>query len=194
MIRPMKYRLSPDQKGLSPHHVRIVPYDPVWKARAKEIAQQLHNELKENIYIIEHIGSTSIPGLSAKPVIDLLPIVWDMEKLDAQKDRIIALGYKWHDEFGITGRRFCTLSDPAGERLVHLHFFQKDADPITRHLAFRDYLLEHPSVAKEYEKEKLRAAALHPDDSMAYNDEKSDWVQAQEKAALTWYLSRRMAR
>jgi len=190
----MKYKLSPDQEGLSPHRVRIVPYDPAWKTKAEAIIQQLHHTLLENSYAIEHIGSTSIPGLSAKPVIDLLPIVWDMEKLDVQKDRIIELGYGWHGEFGIAGRRFCTLSNPAGERLVHLHFFQKDAGPITRHLAFRDYLLAHPSIAKEYEKEKIRAASLHPADSMAYNDEKSAWVQAQEKDALTWYLSRRIAR
>lgn len=190
----MKYKLSPDQEGFLPHRVKIVPYDPAWKSKAEVIIQQLHQVLQENIYAVEHIGSTSVPGLAAKPVIDLLPIVWDLEKLDTQKDRIMELGYGWRGEFGITGRRFCTLSDPAGERLIHLHFFQKDAGPITRHLAFRDYLVAHPLIAKEYEKEKIRAATLHPGDSMAYNDEKADWVQAQEKEALTWYLSRRIAR
>lgn len=186
----MKYKLSPEQKGLAPHSVKIVAYDPAWKDRADAIIQQLYHAIEGNVHAIEHIGSTSIPGLSAKPVIDLLPIVLDIEKLDAEKHRIIELGYGWHGEFGISGRRFCTLSNQAGERLVHLHFFQKDAGPITRHLAFRDYLLAHPSSAMEYEKEKRRAASLHPDDSMAYNDEKAAWVQALEKIALTWYLSR----
>ncbi|MBS1601442.1 MAG: GrpB family protein, partial [Bacteroidetes bacterium] len=139
-----------------------------------------------------HIGSTSVPGLGAKPVIDLLPIVRSLEQLDDQQQLIKALGYEWRGAFGISGRRYCPLTGPTGERLVHLHFFQEGAAHILRHLAFRDYLLSHPEVVKGYEAEKRRAAALHPTDSLAYNDEKAAWVQKHEKDAVEWYKNNRM--
>jgi GrpB-like predicted nucleotidyltransferase (UPF0157 family) len=183
----MKYKLSPPNQSVIPHQVTIEPYNPDWPSHARQIAIQLKQVLKDNLHTVEHIGSTSIPGLSAKPVIDLIPIVKDLNALDLQQQSIKDLGYQWFGEFGITGRRFCSLTSPAGQRLIHLHFFQKDAENIRRHLAFRDYLRAHPQIAKEYEKEKNRAAALHPNDSLAYNDEKAAWVQKHEKEALTWY-------
>ena len=183
----MKYKLSPPGQGVIPHQVTIEPYNPDWPNQARQIAIQLEQALKENLLIVEHVGSTSIPGLSAKPVIDLIPIVKDLNTLDLQQQSIKDLGYQWIGEFGITGRRFCSLTGPEGQRLVHLHFFQKDAENIRRHLAFRDYLRAHPQIAKEYEHEKKRAAALHPNDSLAYNDEKAAWVQKHEKEALAWH-------
>ncbi|WP_431214688.1 GrpB family protein [Puia sp. P3] len=169
------------------HAVSIHPYDPGWPKRAGEIAVQLKQVLGENLIRVEHIGSTSVPGLSAKPVIDLIPIVRDLEELDQQQHLIKALGYEWRGAFGISGRRFCPLTSPSGERVVHLHFFQEGAVNILRHLAFRDYLRAHPQIAREYEAEKRRAARLHPADSLAYNDEKAAWVQKYEKAAVEWY-------
>jgi GrpB-like predicted nucleotidyltransferase (UPF0157 family) len=183
----MKYKLSPSVQGIIPHQVTIDPYNPDWPNQARLLANQLKQALNENLLIVEHIGSTSIPGLSAKPVIDLIPIVKDLTTLDTQQQLIKDLGYQWFGEFGIMGRRFCSLTSPAGKRLVHLHFFQKDAENIRRHLAFRDYLRAHPPIAKDYEQEKKRAAALHPNDSLAYNDEKAAWVQKHEKEALAWY-------
>ncbi|HTI89960.1 MAG TPA: GrpB family protein [Puia sp.] len=183
----MKYRLSPADQGVVPHAVTIEPYNPDWPSIATQITDQLRSIFKDNLQTVEHIGSTSIPGLSAKPVIDLIPIVNDLSKLDAQQQSIKDLGYQWFGEFGITGRRFCSLTSPAGQRLVHLHFFEKGAANISRHLAFRDYLLAHPQIAKAYEQEKRRAAALYPNDSLAYNDEKAAWVQKHEKDALDWY-------
>jgi GrpB-like predicted nucleotidyltransferase (UPF0157 family) len=188
----MKYKLSPTGQGVVPHAVVILPYDPGWPLRAGEITAQLTGVLKENLLGVEHIGSTSIPGLAAKPVIDLLPIVKDLSQLDTQRPSIEELGYEWRGEFGIAGRRFCALTSPAGQRLVHLHFYQKESEPILRHLAFRDYLRAHPLIVKEYEQEKRRAAALYPDDSLAYNDEKADWVQYHEKKAVKWYTANRI--
>lgn len=182
----MKYKFSIPE-GVLPHNVVIEPYNPAWANIAIETAAQLKETLGDNILKVEHFGSTSVPGLAAKPVIDLMPIVHDLKKLDMQKNLICHLGYVWRGEFGIAGRRFCALSNESGERLVHLHFYENNAGEIKRHLAFRDYLLAHPSIAKEYEKEKKRAANLHPGDSFAYNDEKSAWIQLHEKEALKWY-------
>jgi GrpB-like predicted nucleotidyltransferase (UPF0157 family) len=70
---------------------------------------------------------------------------------------------------------------------VTIESYNPDWPSMATHLAFRDYLLAHPQIAKAYEQEKRRAAALHPDDSLAYNDEKAAWVQQHEKDALEWY-------
>jgi GrpB-like predicted nucleotidyltransferase (UPF0157 family) len=186
----MKYRLSPEQAGITPHKVEIEPYNPDWSMMAVEISEKLAKVLGENLAAVEHIGSTSVPGLAAKPVIDLIPVVNNLTELDNQKNLLEGLGYKWHGEFGISGRRFCTYTSSSGKRLVHLHFFEKGAAAITRHLAFRNYLRAHPAIAKEYETEKRRAAQLHANDSLAYNDEKAAWVQHHEKEALTWHQHR----
>lgn len=183
----MKYKLSPEQAGITPHKVVIMPYDPNWPAMAKEIAATLKDALGDNLLTVEHIGSTSVPGLAAKPIIDMIPVVKDLSQLDAQQELIKASGYKWHGEFGIEGRRFCTYTNEAGERTIHLHFFEQGFPAIERHLAFRDYLIAHPAIAATYEKEKKRAAQLQANDSLAYNDEKAAWVQQHEKEALKWY-------
>ena len=176
-----------DEQPIVPHPVRIVAYDPAWPARAAEIVAMLRGILGEELIVVEHIGSTSVPGLAAKPVIDLLPVVRNIGTLEGERSAIEAMGYAWRGEFGIEGRRFCPLSSPTGERLVHLHFFQQGAAHIRRHLAFRDYLRQHPAVAQEYEREKRRSAAIWPEDSLAYNDEKAAWVRQHERAALEWY-------
>jgi GrpB-like predicted nucleotidyltransferase (UPF0157 family) len=104
-----------------------------------------------------------------------------------------ALGYGWHGELGISGRRYCNL-DKAGIRIAQLHFFAADSPAVQRHVASRDYLRANPTVAAAYEREKRRAQALHPSDSHAYTDEKSTWIENIEAAALSWFLEQQAAR
>ena len=136
---------------------------------------------------VHHIGSTAVPGLTAKPIIDLMPLVTDLSGLDRQQLRVEALGYGWHGEFGMPGRRYCTLSNGAGIRIAQLHFFEAGSPHATRHIAFRDYLRTHPAAARAYADEKRRARDLHPADSHAYSDEKATWVAEMEIKALTWF-------
>ncbi len=130
-----------------------------------------------------------MPGLAAKPIIDLMPLVTGLIDLDLERYRIEAIGYVWHGELGMAGRRYCTLANEAQDRLVQLHFFEAGSAHATRHLAFRDYLRAHPAVAKDYEREKRRARDLHPYDSHAYSDEKSNWIREAEASALIWFAS-----
>lgn len=168
-----------------PIPVLLVRYNPEWPQMAAGHAARLR-VLGSILVTVHHIGSTSVPGLAAKPIIDLMPLVTDLDELDRERLRMEGLGYGWHGEFGISGRRYCTLSDQAGNRAAQFHFFQADSPHVTRHLAFRDYLRAHREVASAYEAEKCRARDLHPDDSHAYTDEKGAWIRETEAKACIW--------
>ena len=171
---------------LPPHPVTLAPYDPVWPQLAATHAERLQ-VLGPVLLGVHHIGSTAVPGLAAKPIMDLMPLVTDVLGLQREKSRVEALGYQWHGELGIPGRRYCTLVNETGVRIVQLHFFQADSPHAARHLAFRDYLRAHPEVARAYENEKRRARDLHPGDSHAYCDEKAAWILNMEARALVWF-------
>jgi GrpB-like predicted nucleotidyltransferase (UPF0157 family) len=177
---------------LSPIPVVLAAYDPAWPRMAADHAERLR-VLGPILVTVHHIGSTSVPGLAAKPIIDLMPVVTDLADLDRESWRVAGLGYDWLGKLGIEGRRYCKLSDAAGTRLAQLHFFQAGSPHIRRHIAFRDYLRAHPQVTAAYEKEKRRARDLHPDDSHAYTDEKAAWIRETEAQALAWLAERSCA-
>ena len=93
----------------SPHPFVLKPNDPEWARTAERETMRLRQALGTNLVSVEHFGSTSVPGLAAKPVIDLMPLVADLRALDRDRARIEALGYQWFGEFGIARRRFCTV-------------------------------------------------------------------------------------
>jgi GrpB-like predicted nucleotidyltransferase (UPF0157 family) len=172
--------------------VELCPPSPDWVETARCESARLKAALGDVLLTVHHIGSTSIPSILAKPIVDLIPEVTDLESLDAHEDAVRALGYKWYGEFGLAGRRYCTLSDLAtGKRKVQLHCYAKGAAGLPRHLAFRDYLRAHPAIAKEYEAEKVRAAALHPGNVLDYNGAKNDWIKRVERDALAWWTKAR---
>jgi GrpB-like predicted nucleotidyltransferase (UPF0157 family) len=167
--------------------VELVPHRAEWADMAAAESERLKAALGDNLIAVHHVGSTSIPGIKAKPIVDLMPYVHDLTALDAKESVVRDLGYKWHGEFGLEGRRFCSWADPkSGKRIYQLHFFLPDNVNAIRMLAFRDYLRSHPFVAKEYEMEKIRAAAAQPGDTTAYNREKNDWIKRVEKDAMAW--------
>lgn len=169
-----------------PIPVTLAAYNPDWPQLAVSHAERLR-VLGPTLVIVHHIGSTAVPGLAAKPIIDLMPLVTDLADLDRERWRVEALGYHWHGELGLSGRRYCTLSDETGIRFVQLHFFKADSPHVVRHLAFRNYLRAHPKAAAAYENEKRRARDLHPNDSHAYTDEKDAWIRNTEATALIWF-------
>jgi GrpB-like predicted nucleotidyltransferase (UPF0157 family) len=168
--------------------VELVPHSPLWAEMAAAESLRLKEAIGSTLLRVEHMGSTSIPGIMAKPIIDFIPVVTDLDSLDAAQPRLEALGYDYLGEFGIPTRRYCRRNDPAtGKRVFQLHCFAHDSPQIARHLAFRDYLRAHPGIAKEYEAQKIRAAALHPDNVLLYNDAKNDWIKRTEQDALAWW-------
>jgi GrpB-like predicted nucleotidyltransferase (UPF0157 family) len=105
-------------------------------------------------------------------------VVDELARFDEARPVIEALGYAWHGEYGLPGRRYCTLDEPiSGRRTVQLHCYQAGSREITRLLAFRDYLRSHPVVAREYELVKAGCRDRHPADSHAYTACKSEWIR-----------------
>jgi GrpB-like predicted nucleotidyltransferase (UPF0157 family) len=171
--------------------VELVPHSALWAEMAAAETQRLKESLGDILATVHHIGSTSIPGILAKPIIDFIPVVTSHAALDASAPKLEALGYDYLGEFGLPGRRYCRLNDPAtGKRKFQLHCYEAGYSEIDRHLAFRDYLRAHPLKAKAYEAEKIRAAKLHPDNTLDYNAEKNDWIKAAERDALAWLPTR----
>lgn len=166
--------------------IRIYPYDPRWQDAFLAEVGCLSGILRENGVQVFHIGSTSVPGLAAKPVIDIMPVVLDIAAVDGQTAQFAAIGYEAMGEYGISGRRF--FRKGGDERTHHVHIFAADdTQNILRHLAFRDYLRCHPDVCGEYAALKTALAARHPDDIDAYCDGKDAFVKCAEGAALQWF-------
>ncbi|AFC23481.1 GrpB family protein [Saprospira grandis] len=165
--------------------IEVCPYREDWpQAFAKEKAAIL-SVLPKNMRLqIHHIGSTSVPGLSAKPIIDLLMEVDSLEELDQLAPKLEQLGYLVKGEFGIPGRRYFQKGEI--ERSHQLHAFEFNSYGAKRHLAFRDYLRQFAEHRQAYAAIKLEGARLYRFDPAAYVAHKNDFIQLHEQKALLW--------
>jgi GrpB-like predicted nucleotidyltransferase (UPF0157 family) len=133
---------------------------------------------------LHHIGSTAVPGLRSKPIIDMLAEVRNIE-LDSLDERMASAGYTPKGEYGIPGRRYFYRG--TGEKHSHhLHAFQTGDAEIARHLLFRDYLRSHPGEARDYGELKESLATRFPTDIEAYMDGKDAFINEMDRRAVAW--------
>jgi GrpB-like predicted nucleotidyltransferase (UPF0157 family) len=165
--------------------VEVVPFNENWSVMFEEEERKINNVFGNEIVAIYHIGSTSIPGMYAKPIIDILVEVKDIESVDNYNEQMSALGYRALGEHGISGRRFFRKGEV--ERTHHVHVFETGSEHITRHLAFKEYMIAHPKEAKAYSELKQRLAKQFPTDIEAYIEGKDPFIKEMEKKALQWY-------
>jgi GrpB-like predicted nucleotidyltransferase (UPF0157 family)/RimJ/RimL family protein N-acetyltransferase len=172
--------MSPDQR-----HIEVTAHNPHWVAAFRQEAVLLKSLFGDQALAIHHIGSTSVPGLPAKPIIDVLLEVRDIEAIDAYNQRMRELGYEPRGEYGLPRRRyFPKIID--GKRYSQVHTWQTRDPEIERHLSFRDYLISHPQTSSEYGRIKEELALRFPHDIDGYMDGKNAFCQETEKLALDW--------
>ena len=157
--------------------IYMVSHDPKWRQLFQQEAEQLTAVLGSSVAAVHHIGSTAIPTIYAKPIVDILLVVQDLAALDEKQPSMEALGYEALGEFGILGRRYFRRDNLFGERTHQVHVFENDSPQIKRHLAFRDYLINRPETAQEYSDLKRELAAKHPEDIELYMDGKDEFIK-----------------
>lgn len=167
----------------------VTPYDPAWQGEFETESKRILHALGNNVVSVHHIGSTAIPGIFAKPIIDILLEINDLVQLDNETGAMQELGYGAMGEFGIPGRRYFRKSNRSGVRTHHVHAFQTGNPEIERHLAFRDYMIAHPAEAQAYGALKRELARVYPHDRRAYMDGKDGFVKEHEAKALSWRRS-----
>ena len=170
--------------------IKVVDYHQNWSSDYQKEEYSIRAILQEELVNSFHIGSTSVPGLKAKPIIDILLVVNDINKLDSFSKQFQEIGYEVMGEFGITGRRYFRKG---GDHRTHqIHAFQYDnIQEIERHLSFRDYLRQSPEICKEYGELKSKLADQYPTDIDGYGDGKDNFVKKIEKEALKWHWTNR---
>lgn len=160
---------------MSKRLIEVVEYNPHWPQLYEQEVALIAAALGDTLLKAHHIGSTAVPGLAAKPVIDIILVVSCLSQLDDKAPLLEPLGYTAKGENGIPGRRY--FQKGGNQRSHHIHAFLPDDPHIQRHLAFRDYLKAHPSVAGEYAEVKRQAAKACAHDSALYGELKSEFIE-----------------
>ena len=169
--------------------VEVVPHNPQWRDSFEAEAKHVAAALGEIVIAIHHIGSTAIPNIYAKPVIDLLVEVRDLTEVDGQSSAMESLGFEVMGEYGIPGRRYFRKDNREGIRTHHIHTFEAGSAEVERHLAFRDYMTAHPVEAQAYSELKRKLAEEHPQSIDGYMDGKDGFVKEIDRRAARWRTS-----
>ena len=167
--------------------IEVVNYDPSWKNIFDSEKSVLAKAIGNNAIRIEHIGSTAVPGLVSKPVIDILIEVESLVELDNSSKEIKTIGYLIKGENGISGRRY--FQKGGNQRSHHVHAFQTGDLNLIRHRAFKEYLIAHPIIASEYGKIKTMAILKSDNNINNYMAHKNEFIQKHEKLAVEWFVN-----
>lgn len=162
---------------MTPKPVIVTAYDPQWPDCFAAIAAEIRDTLGDLSLAIHHVGSTSVPGLAAKPIIDLDVVIADYSVFPVVVEKLAFIGYLHEGDLGIPCREAFCYEDKAHLSKHHLYVCPADSPELKRHLTFRDYLRSHPEAIAEYSRIKQEAAALHPTDIDGYIRHKSPFIE-----------------
>ena len=163
---------------MATRNIVVLPYDENWKKAFEDIKNELDVVLKDLVLSIEHVGSTSVEGLSAKPIIDIDVVIEDRSRLDDVITELGKIGYTHAGDQGIPGREAFKYDGKEHLMKHHLYVCSKDASELKRHISFRDYLREHPEAVREYSRVKEEGARLFPHDIDSYIEHKSPFIES----------------
>jgi GrpB-like predicted nucleotidyltransferase (UPF0157 family) len=163
--------------GLGAETVQVLPYDDAWPGAFEREAARIHEAIGGGAAHVEHIGSTAVPGLAAKPIIDLMLAVQDFDAARPLVHRIEELGYWYCGENGIPRRHYFIKEDDFGNVTHHLHALEDSSLEARKHRLFRDHLRAHPADRDAYGQLKLSLAAAHGQDRAAYQDGKTALIE-----------------
>lgn len=157
--------------------VVVLPYDRTWKFAFEEIKREIEGAISDLIIGIEHVGSTSVEGLSAKPIIDIDVVIKDYSMFDAVVSKLESIGYIHEGNLGIKDREAFKYSDKPHLQQHHLYVCPQQSEELYRHITFRDYLVNNPEAVKKYSAVKEKAAQLFPDNIEKYIEYKSPCIE-----------------
>ncbi len=177
------YNIGMERGGV----VVLKDHDARWAPCFRRVADLIRVALEPYNMELRHIGSTSIPGIKAKPILDILGVVEDMEAFERQRPKLEHLRFVWKGENGIPDRRYCVLHN--AEKTVgylHFHTFHRGNPEADAHILFRDYLRAFEEKAKQYEKLKEALAVIHASERDKYTSAKDALVQTLLREAQAW--------
>ena len=154
--------------------IKVIDYDPVWPCIFEEVRAAVWEVLKDFAVAVEHVGSTSVPGLAAKPILDIDVIVAAQTDVQRAIEQLGTLGYEHRGDLGVTGRE--ALRHPPSMTYHHLYVCREGVTPLQNHLALRDYLRTHPENVVMYGTLKKRLAQQFPHDIDSYIAGKTDFI------------------
>ena len=157
--------------------VIVLPYDRAWKTAFEDIRAELDAALGNLAVAIEHVGSTSVEGMSAKPIIDIDVVIPDYSVFDAVVEKLAAIGYRHEGNLGIRDREAFKYEDKPHLQKHHLYVCPQNSAELHRHITFRDFLRGNPDAVKTYSAVKETAAVQFPDDIDGYINYKSPCIE-----------------
>ena len=175
--------------GVMNGKARLEEHNPEWKAMAEELIHELWDVMKEDAVDIQHVGSTSIQGIPAKPIIDLAVAVKDVTIAEKYNDVFEAHGLHYMGEMVKTQRMFAKSTPGCDDRTHHVHFVNVNAPQWTNYLNFRDYCNTHPDVAEAYAALKRNLAVKFADERIKYRDGKDEFIKKVLVDARAWRAS-----
>jgi len=177
-----KSKNSKSVLGLEEGIVNLVQYSPEWQKSFEEEKSILQSTLGQIIKDIQHIGSTAIPNLMAKPIIDIGIAIENIQDVQKCVEPLKNLGYEYKGEFNLPGRHFFIKGNP---RTHHIHIVEQQSNHWKIWILFRDYLRNHEEIAKEYESLKIELAKKYKHNRQAYIKEKAPFIEKVVKMALS---------